>query len=90
MKYDVVICDNILSDSLVTGMTQNNVEFKTSIKNKHKKDPLAKPENVTGWRIWNVSYNFESTESEGQSNITGKSHFNTSKIDVLDTRLGND
>ena len=51
VKYDVVICDNILSDSLVTGMTQNNVEFKTSIKNKHKKDPLAKPENVTGWRI---------------------------------------
>lgn len=43
MKYDVVICDNILSDSLVTGMTQNNVEFKTSIKNKQT--------GVTGWRI---------------------------------------
>lgn len=29
-------------------MTQNNVEFKTSIKNKHKKDPLAKPELQAG------------------------------------------
>lgn len=50
MKYDVVICDNILSDSLVTGMTQNNVEFKTSIKNKHKKRSSGQT-GVTGWRI---------------------------------------